>query len=180
MPQGFLNCQYFCVSANKILKAANRLSVALQYKDIIFTKRAERSDLVRGMEVVYIYHDLIDETGRDNEIDVFAACERTISSIVNLVKIIVNDFGGTNILITGDHGFLYTYSPLVENNTVSKTSLKGRDVDLGRRYVIARKGTTPDRLMPVKFMDEAYDAYAPRDNIRIKMSSSGRISSTAA
>ena len=38
----------------------------------------------------------------------------------NLVRIIVNEFGGTNILITADHGFLYTYSPLKEEDKVDK------------------------------------------------------------
>lgn len=38
----------------------------------------------------------------------------------NLVRIIVNEFGGTNILITADHGFLYTYSPLTEDDKVGK------------------------------------------------------------
>ena len=35
---------------------------------------------------------------------------------------IFNDFGGANILITADHGFLYTYSPLTEDDKVDKTS----------------------------------------------------------
>ena len=42
---------------DKVLKAANPASVALQYKNIIGMKRAERSALVKGMDVVYIYHD---------------------------------------------------------------------------------------------------------------------------
>lgn len=37
------------------------LSVALKYKDIAPMKRAERSALVKGMDVVYIYHDKVDE-----------------------------------------------------------------------------------------------------------------------
>lgn len=43
---------------------------------------------------------------------VFVACDKAISELKNLVRMIVNEFGGTNILITADHGFLYTYSPL--------------------------------------------------------------------
>ncbi len=41
---------------------------------------------------------------------VFPACDDAIAEIKNLVRIIVNEFGGTNILITADHGFLYTYN----------------------------------------------------------------------
>lgn len=43
---------------DKVLKKANPNSVALQYKNIIGMKRDERCALVRGMEVVYIYHDM--------------------------------------------------------------------------------------------------------------------------
>ena len=70
----------------------------------------------------------------------------------NLVRIIVNEFGGTNILITADHGFLYTYSPLTEDDKVDKTSFNGMDVEYGRRYAIMQKGAQPNYLLPVKFL----------------------------
>ena len=46
---------------DKVLKTEESASVALKYNDIIAMKRAERSALVKGMDVVYIYHDTIDE-----------------------------------------------------------------------------------------------------------------------
>ena len=54
-------------SRDKVLKAANPASVALQYKNIIGMKRADRSALVKGMEVVYIYHDTIDEASHTSD-----------------------------------------------------------------------------------------------------------------
>lgn len=161
------------VSTNrdKVLKNKNKASVALQYKDIIGMKRAERSALVKGKDIVYIYHDIIDETGHDAETDVFPACERAISNISNIVRIITNDFGGTNILITADHGFLYTYSPFVESDKVGKLGFRGKEVELSRRYVIMEKGSSPEYLMPVKFLDgTAFDGFTPKENIRIKAS----------
>ena len=44
----------------KVLKTEDSASVALKYNDIIAMKRAERSALVKGMDVIYIYHDTID------------------------------------------------------------------------------------------------------------------------
>lgn len=159
---------------DKVLKAINPASVALQYKNIIGMKRAERSALVKGMEVVYIYHDTIDEASHTSDTAVFTACEKAISELKNMVRIIVNEFGGTNILITSDHGFLYTYSPLTENNKVDKTSFNNMDVEYGRRYAIMQKGASPDYLMPVKFMkgETEFVGFAPRENIRIKMNGS--------
>ena len=160
---------------DKVLKSAHGTSVALQYKNIIKMKRADRQALVKGMDVVYIYHDKIDEAGHTAEHQVFPACDDAIVEIKNIVRIICNEFGGTRIFITSDHGFLYTYSPLTEDNKVDKSSFNQHNVEYGRRYAIMQKGAKPEYLMPVKFVDEqsGYDAFAPRENVRIKMSGGG-------
>ena len=174
----------------KVLKSEDSASVALKYNDIIAMKRAERSALVKGMDVVYIYHDTIDEASHTSDTAVFSACDKAISELKNLVRIIVNEFGGTNILITADHGFLYTYSPLKEedkvdkrgffdvdavNSDVIKKESNRRCVEYGRRYAILQKGVQPDYLIPVKFLDgnTEFDGFAPRENIRIKMNGGG-------
>ncbi len=175
---------------DKILKSEDPASVALKYNDIIAMKRAERSALVKGMDVVYIYHDTIDEASHTSDTAVFAACDKAISELKNLVRIIVNEFGGTNILITADHGFLYTYSPLTEDDKVGKNEFYDVDreninalkkesakrcVEYGRRYAIMQKGVQPNYLVPVKFLDGKSDfgGFAPRESIRIKMNGGG-------
>ena len=159
----------------KVLKAANPASTALQYRNIIGLKRADRQALVKGMNVVYIYHDKIDETAHTSDTSVFQACDEAIEEIKNLVRIIVNEFGSTHILITADHGFLYTFKPLTEDAKVSKESWDGKEADYGRRYAIMAKDAQPEYLMPVRFLDGKtdYGAFAPRENIRIKMSGGG-------
>ena len=157
-----------------ILKKANSASVALKYKDLVKMKRAERSALVKGMDVVYIYHDKIDETSHTDETLVFGSCDDAISELKNMVKIIVNEFSGTKIYITSDHGFLYTYKPLTEDSKVDKTTGSAEDVEVDRRYLITRKGVKPQYLLPVKFMDdEQYDAFAAMGNVRIKKKGGG-------
>ena len=78
-------------------------------------------------------------------------------------------------MITSDHGFLYTHSPLTEDDKVDKTTESDQDVEIGRRYAIMQKGAQPQYLLPVKFLggDTAYDAFAPRESIRIKMKGGG-------
>ena len=175
---------------DKVLKSEDPASVALKYNDIIAMKRAERSALVKGRDVVYIYHDTIDEASHTSDTAVFSACDKAISELKNLVRIIVNEFGGTNILITADHGFLYTYSPLTEDDKVGKNEIYDVDkenadtlkkesvkrcVEYGRRYAIMQKGAQPNYLLPVKFLDgnTEYDGFAPRESIRIKMNGGG-------
>ena len=152
---------------DKVLKAANGNSVALKYKDIAPMKRAERSALVKGMDVVYIYHDKVDEASHTSDSMVFPACDDAIEEIKNIVRIIRNEFSGTRVYITADHGFLYTYSPLSEDSKVDKTTPSEQDVEIDRRYLITRKGATPDYLLPVKFMDDGYDDETFENNVDI-------------
>lgn len=160
---------------DKVLKTAHGASVALQYKNIIKMKRADRQALVKGMDVVYIYHDKVDEASHTADNLVFPACDDAINEIKNIVRIICNEFGGTRIFITADHGFLYTYSPLTEDDKVDKTSFNQQDVEYGRRYALMQQGANPDYLLPIKFVDEESGlvAFAPRENVRIKMSGGG-------
>ncbi len=160
---------------DKLLKAADPASVALKYKDIIGMKRADRQALIKGMKVVYIYHDTIDDAGH-LESSILSACDTAIDELKNMVRIIANEWGGVNIIITADHGFLYTYSPLAEDDKVDKTTESEQDVEIGRRYAIVQKGAQPQYLLPVKFHGgkTAYDAFAPRESIRIKMKGGGQ------
>lgn len=156
----------------KILKQANENSAVIKAKDLVSMKRAERSELVKGKEVVYIYHDTIDETSHTSEEKVFIACDETIDELKNIVKIIVNDFSGVNIFITADHGFLYNYSPLTEETKTEKSDFVNRIAEYGRRFALLKKGADPEYLVPVKlnYGNEDYEGYAPRDIIRIKTS----------
>ena len=162
---------------DRLLKNEDSQSVALKYKDIIGMKRADRQALVRGMNVVYIYHDAIDEAGHLNK-SVFGACMEAMDEIKNMVRVITNEFGGANILITSDHGFLYTYSPLKEDEKVDKSTESDQDIEIGRRYAIMKffpQRTQPQYLLPVKFLDgnSDYEGFAPRESIRIKMKGGG-------
>jgi len=131
--------------------------------------------MVKGMEVVYIYHDKIDKASHTADTAVFPACEDAIAEIKNLVRIIVNDFGGTNIIITADHGFMYTYRPLKEDDKVDKTTPSTHDVETDRRYLITKDGARPEYLMPVRFIGtgKGYEAWAARENVRIKKKGGG-------
>ena len=160
---------------DRILKAEKPNSVAVKYEDLVNAKRADRSAMVKGMDVVYIYHDTIDEASHTSDTMVFPACDNAIQELKNLTKIICNDFGATHILFTADHGFLYTYSPLTEDDKIDKTGFVNRIVEYGRRYAIMMKDSDPDYLQKVQFLGgtSEYDAFAPKENVRIKMNGSG-------
>ena len=157
-----------------LLKAFNPKSVTAKYKDLILMKRDDRRNLVKGMEVVYIYHDTIDHTSHHDEQGVFNACDKAIDEIKNLVKIITNELNGINIIVTSDHGFIYTYEPLAEDDKLSKSDFKKDIIEQDRRHVITDMDAHPDFLIPVKgfYNDNGYQAFSPRESIRIKGSGS--------
>ncbi len=153
----------------KILKGANPNSVAARYSDFAHWGKEERAAFSRGMDVIYIYHNVIDKMGHGSESEVFSVCQTAVDELKKLVRDIINDCNGTHILITADHGFLYTYAPLEADNKVGKGSFKDAIVECDRRYALVKHGAKPEHLMPVKFLDgEAdYEGYAPKENIRI-------------
>lgn len=153
-----------------ILKSYNENSVALKYKDIISMKRDDRRAAIKGKDIIYIYHDTIDASSHNDESSVFDACDKAINEIKNLVNVICGELNGLNVIITSDHGFLYTYQELVESDMMERSSFKKEILEQGRRYVITNNSANPDFLMPVKgiYNEANLLGFAPRENIRVK------------
>jgi uncharacterized protein (TIGR02687 family) len=156
-----------------VLREASGKSTAVSFREFIRLKKQERRDLVAGMDVVYIYHNTIDDTGESqvSEGKVFEACCDAIKELVNVVRVIVNELSGANVFITADHGFLYTYSPLPESQKIGRQSISGDIIDMGRRYAITSPDSTADFLLPVRMDKEigglSLKGYTPRELIRL-------------
>ncbi|WP_313468733.1 BREX-1 system phosphatase PglZ type A, partial [Streptococcus parasuis] len=167
------------VNRGVILSADNRESVAITYKDLLQMKQADRRSLVQGKEIVYIYHNTIDAIGdkQSTETKVFEACNDAITELNSIVKIIVNDLSGMNVIITADHGFLYTHKPLEESQKISRQTFNGEIYELGRRYALVSDGTSADYLLPIKTEREIggipMKGYTPQDTVRIKVQGGG-------
>ena len=161
----------------KILRKAHKGNVAVTYKSLISMKQAERREKIKDAEVVYIYHNAIDAVGdkTTTEDQVFDACEQAILELKNLVRLITNDLSGSNILITSDHGFLYSYKPLDESDKAEKSFVSGRIFELDRRYVIAEGDCTADHMLriPMTHLSSNLVGFTPLDNIRMKKQGGG-------
>ena len=164
---------------NTILNATPRNSVAIQYNDLLTMKKDERRELVAGKDVIYIYHNSIDAIGdkAPTESKVFDACEIAIQELSGILRVIVNELSGTNIFITADHGFLYTYKPLSESDKIDRKAFSGTVYELGRRYALASPDMEANYLLPVNLEREldgtSVKGYAPKDTIRIKVQGGG-------
>lgn len=152
---------------------------AVQYTELLRMKQAERRAFVSGKDVVYIYHNTIDAIGDKlpTEQKVFEACETAIEELLNIVRIVTNELGGTNLLITADHGFLYTARPLSESEKLDRSCFSGSVLELGRRYALCEADTTAENLLSVNLSSQyggvSLWGYAPRDAIRMKVQGGG-------
>ena len=161
----------------KILNSYHEGNVAITYKALLSMKQAERREKVKNANVVYIYHNAIDAVGdkATTEDQVFDACDQAITELKNLVRMITNDMNGTNIIITADHGFLYSYKPLDESDKAEKSFVSGHIIELDRRYVIADGDCTAEHMLkiPMTHVNSPLEGFAPLDNIRMKKSGGG-------
>ncbi|QEG43429.1 BREX-1 system phosphatase PglZ type A [Roseimaritima ulvae] len=93
--------------------------------------------LVRDHDVVYIYHDTIDNTGhtQKTEREAFDAAERAINDVIALVRKLTSGTA-TNVVVTADHGFLYQDE--VEESDFSSAEVAGDISASDRRFMVGR------------------------------------------
>ena len=160
----------------RVLEAACPESVAIDAKVFQGMTRKERGDLIHGMRVIYVYHDVIDNAGEHNESGVFTACDIAIHELVQITSILVNDLSAANVVITTDHGFLYNRAPLKESDKAEKDFVQGEILEVKRRYALVRNAVPTYETLAVnmkEFGREDITAVAPRANIRFKLQGGG-------
>lgn len=163
----------------KVLQKAKPGGVCLRGPKLLSAKRSERKALVGDADFIYVYHDKIDTTGEhlNTEGDVFKACDEAIEELVALVKIATNDLAISRVIITADHGFLYTRDPLEERDRVSKKDIEANVVKQGRRFMISDEFDLDSALFIQMNMNAVeggvYTGLAPRDCVRIKKAGPG-------
>ena len=154
----------------KIIQLAHQPSRAVKANDLIKWTTKQREDEVGGVEILYIYHDTIDQAGHDGL--VFNASETAITEIENIVGILKN-LNFSSIIITSDHGFLCTNKNLTLDEKLSNKIPANDIVQIGRRYVIAKPTAEPEYMFSVKFFDQESGlvCFTPYENVRISLHS---------
>lgn len=162
----------------RVLRTRKPNGRCLQSKDLMRAKRVERKSLVEGAEVVYLYHNKIDAFGEaySTERMVFQACDSAIEDLVALVRSAKADLGFSRILITADHGFLYTRDALREHDRVSVKETSANIVKNGRRYAIGTDAPDDPLFIKMDVSDVCggeYVGLAARECVRIKKAGDG-------
>ena len=122
---------------DKILKAAaNGRAVAITASDLLrdYSARDAGRAWVKGFDVIYIYHNLIDQAGEKEEDQLFLRTRQCFEEIEQLLTVIAR-MNGNNIIITADHGYLFQHSPL-EDSDYAGYKVIGDDQKYNRRFVL--------------------------------------------
>ncbi|MEP3855731.1 MAG: BREX-1 system phosphatase PglZ type A [Porticoccus sp.] len=128
------------VNRTKILQTAlDGRGQAVKAEDFMLLNREDSRELLKGSDVVYIYHNRIDHTGdkMHSEGQAFEAAEQTLADLIRLIKKLTAA-NANNLLITADHGFIYQNCELDESDflgdAVSGDDIRYRD----RRFVLGK------------------------------------------
>ena len=128
------------VNRTKILQAAlDGRGQAVKAEDFMQLNRDDSRELLKGNDVLYIYHNRIDHTGdkMHSEGQAFEAAEQTLDDLIRLIKKLTAA-NANNLLITADHGFIYQNRELDESDflgdAVSGDDIRYRD----RRFVLGK------------------------------------------
>lgn len=163
---------------NKILQIENPKSLALQYNEIMDMSESEIRKTLQGLDIVYIYHNVIDATGdhSSTEKDVFDATEKAINDIILLINKLVNRVSAANILVTADHGYIYKRSPMEVTDKISGTTFE--DGEDNRRFLLTSQpseidGTVAFSMDYLLGENSSKHVVTPRGSIRFKVQGSG-------
>ena len=124
----------------KILAAGvSEGATALRADALLALNRDECRELFRDHNVVYIYHDRIDDTGdkKESEGRVFEAVRETLLELVKVIKKLAAA-NATNMLITSDHGFLYQNRALTESDFSSAEAAGDTIIHRDRRFILGK------------------------------------------
>ncbi|PIG09749.1 BREX-1 system phosphatase PglZ type A [Comamonas sp. 26] len=123
----------------RILAQTVAASTAVLAKDVLAMGKEDSRALVRDHDVVYVYHNLIDNIGDklSTEERVFNAAEDTLDELLRVIKKLANA-NASNIVVTADHGFIYQHHPLQDSDFLSTEPSGDEILYVDRRFVLGR------------------------------------------
>jgi uncharacterized protein (TIGR02687 family) len=110
--------------------------MACKAPDLLALKKEQGRDFVKEKRVVYIYHNTIDVVGESTEEKTFSAVRSAIDELAALVSYVVNSLNGNYVVITSDHGFLFTESVPSEAEKSKLDEKPDGTIKAKKRYLI--------------------------------------------
>ena len=111
---------------------------ACKSDELMAKKKDEGREFVKDKRVVYIYHDTVDSVGDDGKTEghTFEAVRRAIDEVAAIVTYIVNNLNGNHVVVTADHGFLFTETARVETDKSKLNDKPASTILAKKRYLL--------------------------------------------
>ncbi len=162
----------------KILSSYSEAAIVIQYNGMKDMKRPEYQEKFSNKKLIYIYHNAIDAIGdkASTEREVFEAVEKAFNDLNDLIKALTNNVSAINIIITSDHGFIYSRSALQEYDKVTKVDVK--PIDAGRRFILSQEKVEEHGILSIPMnnllgSNSNLNAIIPKGIIRFKVQGAG-------
>ena len=125
--------------------------------ELVAMKKEQGREFVAGKRIAYIYHNVVDAIGdaAATETKTFQGVRKAIEELAALVTYIINNLNGNYVVITADHGFLFTESPPGQPDKTKLDQMPEGTVRAKKRYVIGRKLPDSDYVWHGKTSDTA-------------------------
>ncbi len=157
------------IAANRGEILAKVGGVACKSSALMTMKKEEGRDFVRDKKVVYIYHDVVDATGDDSKTEgkTFEAVRQAIDELGNLISYLSNNLNAGYIIVTADHGFLYTETPPGETDRTKLSEKPSNSFITKKRYVLGNKldaqdGVWKGKVRTTATVDDETEFLIPR------------------
>ena len=132
------------------LKRYKDKSKCIKFEDVEKGSMAKNRDLFKN-ELVYIFHNDIDDAGHDDDIrHAVSACQTSVQSIAKLVYRMLSSYNVTDVLITADHGFLLND---IEFQDRDKQQMLEEGFDKKSRYYLTESATPVDYFSKYQLRD---------------------------
>ena len=119
-------------------------SCCFRFDDIkSYTGMALREEFA-GKQIIYVYHDAIDNTGENSEDEVFQACRKAVLEIETFITKAAGGANTCRFIITSDHGFIYKRDPVTESDKISQAEEPGKLKK--RRYIVSKEPIVCDGI----------------------------------
>lgn len=119
---------------------AGESGIAVKAEELLALKKDAGRELVSGKRVVYVYHNVVDAIGdsASTEDHTFEGVRKAIRELASLVKYIFNHLNGNHVIITADHGFLFTETPPSETDKSKLKDKPSGTVLAKKRYLLGK------------------------------------------
>ena len=143
---------------NNILNSNINEVKAIQFEDFDKLTSGEKKELLKGLKLIYIYHNKIDAIGdhAPSENEVFNAAQETIADLKQLITTLTN-LNFAHSYITADHGFIYKRDKLEEHSKVNLDSFAEKK---HKRFIISKDALEIDGAVSLSMDYLGMDLYA--------------------